>query len=492
MNYPSISEYAQALRAPEDHFGEQLKHLRLVLDGTNQPVMSSGSFAVVFKMTDGERFYALKCFTKEQAGRDEAYRQIAEELSSVQYPFLVHFDYYEAALSVATGQTDETKFPVLLMDWVDGVPLDKYIATIAHDDREARERLLHELLALMTFLLPQCFAHGDLEPDNILVQKDGRVKLLDYDGMYVPAMDGQAAREAGNPLYRPRLLQKLPFDRNIDDYAAVLILLLAAYNVHTPCNFNDLIKDDPTEFVSQFQDFMDDPFICSLLAAYRLAATQGKLKILAISVLALYNTRRRKGSQGILMDGEMMSALMKSLTGSTINGHDCVDLGLSVKWATCNVGASSPGDCGDYFAWGETSIKATYDRENSKTFERGYYDIGGNDSLDAARANWGGTWRLPTKAEMEEIVDKCTWTWTTLGGKEGYKVTGPSGRSIFLPAAGGRYGAFPYNDAYGSYWTSAPDESYNGEAYALYFNASYHYVDWRRRGSGRSVRPVSE
>lgn len=192
MNYPSISEYIQALRSPEENFGERLEHLRLVCDGNNEPVMSSGNFAVVFKMTDGERSYALKCFTKEQEGRGKAYEQIAKELRTVPSSFLVHIDYFEAELFVDSRQTTETEFPVLLMDWVDGMPLDKYVATIAHD-REARERLLYELHALMTFLLPQHFAHGDLKPDNILVQSNGRVKLLDYDGMYVGAMDGQPA-----------------------------------------------------------------------------------------------------------------------------------------------------------------------------------------------------------------------------------------------------------------------------------------------------------
>ena len=169
-------------------------------------------------------------------------------------------------------------------------------------------------------------------------------------------------------------------------------------------------------------------------------------------------------------------------------------MGLSVKWATCNVGASSPSGYGNYYAWGETSTKSTYTEENSKTYDNSSYnyDIGGNSSTDAARANWGGTWRLPTKAEFQELLDKCTWTWTTQGGHNGYRVTGPNGNSIFLPAAGYRNGSsLGYEGSNGLYWTSTPNESNSYYAYYLCFYDSYRNVDWSYRFLGRSVRPVS-
>ena len=176
-----------------------------------------------------------------------------------------------------------------------------------------------------------------------------------------------------------------------------------------------------------------------------------------------------------------------------VNDHGYVDLGLSVKWATCNVGASSPSDYGDYYAWGETSTKSSYTEENSKTYGKSMGNIGGNSSYDVARYRWGGSWRLPTKAEFQELVDKCTWTWTTQGGHNGYKVTGKNGKSIFLPAAGYRYGASPnFVGEYGNYWSSTPDESNTNRAYGLYFSSSRHNVGWDGRGNGRSVRPVVE
>ena len=182
----------------------------------------------------------------------------------------------------------------------------------------------------------------------------------------------------------------------------------------------------------------------------------------------------------------------RSTTG-TINGHQWVDLDLSVKWATCNVGASSPSDYGNYYAWGETRTKSEYMEDNSSTYGINIGDISGDSRYDAARANWGGTWRLPTQAEMQELIDKCSWTWTSQDGHNGYRVTGSNGKSIFLPAAGFRVAPF-LNLAgdYGGYWSSTPDESDAGNAYYLYFNSSVHYQIWFNRPYGQCVRPVSD
>ena len=182
----------------------------------------------------------------------------------------------------------------------------------------------------------------------------------------------------------------------------------------------------------------------------------------------------------------------KPPTGSH-NGYEWVDLGLSVKWATCNVGASSPSDYGDYYAWGETSTKSSYTEENSSTFGKSMGNIGGNSSYDVARYRWGGSWRLPTKAELEELETKCTWTWTTQGGHNGYKVTGKNGKSIFLPAAGYRYDTtLKAVGEIGSCWSSTPYESNTISAYYLNFYSSGHIVHWGNRCYGLYVRPVVE
>ena len=225
MKYPLISEYIEAIKAAEDNF-EELTTLRAVLGNDGQPVLTSGNFAVVFKMKDEEtgKLYALKCFTKEQEGREEAYHQIADALKDVDSPYFVSLRYLEKELFVDTNQTDETEFPVLLMDWVEGKTLDKYLRENL-DDKYALEMLAYRFCQLAQWLIPQPFAHGDLKPDNILVREDGTLVLVDYDGMYVPAMKGQKARELGSPDFRHPLRTEDDFDEHIDDFPLVSILL---------------------------------------------------------------------------------------------------------------------------------------------------------------------------------------------------------------------------------------------------------------------------
>lgn len=191
------------------------------------------------------------------------------------------------------------------------------------------------------------------------------------------------------------------------------------------------------------------------------------------------------------------------------NGYEYVDLGLSVKWATCNVGATKSEDYGDYFAWGETQPKSTYNWNTYKwcngsyntltkyctNSDYGTYD--GKSTLeladDAARANWGGSWRMPTKEEQDELRDNCKWERTTQNGVKGYKVTskkkGYTKNSIFLPATGYRNGSSLSSVGGGYYWSSSLNTDFPDNAYCLDFNSSS--VDWDyRRYLGRSVRPV--
>ena len=188
-----------------------------------------------------------------------------------------------------------------------------------------------------------------------------------------------------------------------------------------------------------------------------------------------------------------LAAMALSVSGQTVNGHAYVALGLSVKWATCNVGASSPEDYGDYYAWGETSTKSSYDEDNSETYGKDIDDISGTDR-DVAHVKWGGTWRMPTDDEIEELLNECMWTWTTRNGVNGYMVTSPkNGYSIFLPATGWRSGIALYHaGGYGGYWCSTPYEDSACDALILLFNNGYHLTDRDYRHDGFPVRPVSE
>ena len=197
-----------------------------------------------------------------------------------------------------------------------------------------------------------------------------------------------------------------------------------------------------------------------------------------------------------------LTAYSPSPATGTSNGYGYVDLGLSVKWATCNVGANAPEEYGDYYAWGETTTKSDYFSLNCPTFglsysslqSQGYIDSEGNltAQYDAATANWGGNWRMPTKAEQEELLNNCTWTWTTYNGVKGYNVEGPNGNSIFLPAADDRYGSsIDRAGSYGYYWSSTPGE-FSDLAYGLFFSSGGHYMYDNNRGYGLSVRSVLE
>ena len=255
MNYPLLSEYIEAIRASEDNF-EELKHLRPVLDEDGEPVMTSGNFAVVFKMKDEQtgKLHAVKCFLKEQEGRAEAYRMIAEELENANSTFLTPIKYLDKELFVDSKNSDETEFPVLLMDWVEGQTLDRYIQKYVYRYQRAEnldetteseekavellvneyelENIAYQFSCLAIWLLQQPFAHGDLKPDNIIVKEDGTLVLVDYDGMYVPAMKGQKARELGSPDFRHPLRNENDFDEHIDDFplSSILLSLLAIAN----------------------------------------------------------------------------------------------------------------------------------------------------------------------------------------------------------------------------------------------------------------------
>ena len=225
MNYPLISEYIEAIRFAEDNF-DKLSNLRPVLDSDGNPVMSSGNFAVVFKMKDiiTNRLFAVKCFIKDQEQRGEHYKLIAEELNYLHSSYFLHVQYLERELFVNTTWSDEEEFPVLVMDWVEGKPLDAYIRQHINDTYEL-QMLAYNFCKMGAWLLSQPFAHGDLKPDNILVQEDGTLVLVDYDGMYVPAMEGSEAFELGSPDFRHPLRSKKEFNEHIDDFSIATIAL---------------------------------------------------------------------------------------------------------------------------------------------------------------------------------------------------------------------------------------------------------------------------
>ena len=224
MQYPLISEYLAAIRDAKDNL-DKLSHLVPVLDKYGEPYRSSGAFAVVFKMKDEQtgKCYALKCFTEEQEGRAEAYRQIAEEFEFVDSPYITSVKYLEKEIFVDSNCEDE-EFPVLLMDWIEGETMEMYVAD-NYTDTHAMAMLCYRFCKMAVWLRSQSFAHGDIKPDNIMVRPDGTLTLVDYDGMFVPAMKGQKSPTIGTKDFSHPLRTIDDFDETIDDFALASIAL---------------------------------------------------------------------------------------------------------------------------------------------------------------------------------------------------------------------------------------------------------------------------
>ena len=284
MQYPLISEYIEAIRLAADNF-DKLSHLQPVLDGNGNPMMSSGNFAVVFKMYDPQahKDVAVKCFLKEQEGRAESYQLIAQELAYTSSSFLTPFRYLDKELFVESQSTNDEEFPVVLMDWVEGETLDRYIQSHLADPNALR-LLAFQFSRLASWLLSQPFAHGDLKPDNILVRSDGTLTLVDYDGMFVPAMEGTAARELGSPDFRHPLRTAERFNEHIDDFPlAVILLSLKALSL-SPSLWNTYGASDRLLFsAADYRDLSS----CAVLQAFPPLFTDSELtRLYALFLLA--------------------------------------------------------------------------------------------------------------------------------------------------------------------------------------------------------------
>lgn len=298
MNYPLISEYIEAIKAAEDNF-EELSYLRPVLSDDGLPVMTSGNFAVVFKMKDERngKFYAVKCFTKEQEGRSESYKLIADELEYISSNYLTPIKYFEDELFVDTNNSEKDEFPVLLMDWVEGKTLDVFIKENINN-QYALEMVAYQFGKMASWLLTQSFAHGDLKPDNIIIKDDGTLVLVDYDGMYVPAMKGQKAREIGSPGFRHPSRTKDVFDEHVDDFSIATISLALKAIALKPSLWNEYGSNDRllfkaedfsdlsrSECIAALQALMNDPEFCTLYGIFMIAWAKNDLSQISFRLL---------------------------------------------------------------------------------------------------------------------------------------------------------------------------------------------------------------
>ena len=229
MQYPQLTEYTNAIINAADNF-DKLSNLRPVMDNRGEPSRNIGGFAVVFKMQDKDtgRMYAIKCFHEEQIGRNEAYNAISQTLRNIKSPYLMEVNYLPKELFVDTAVSDETEFPVLMMDWIDGVTMDTFIQA-HYRDKLVMKRLYEKFCDLALWIRTQQFAHGDIKPDNIMIKNDGSLILVDYDGMFVPSMAGSLSPTLGTKGFSHPLRTNKDFNNDIDDFtlANISISLLA-------------------------------------------------------------------------------------------------------------------------------------------------------------------------------------------------------------------------------------------------------------------------
>ena len=289
MQYPLISEYVKAIQDAGDNL-EQLAHLTPVLDDHGEPYRSSGAFAVVFKMLDKStgKYYALKCFTEEQQGRAEAYRQIADELDLLDSPYITSVKYMEKELFV-DSQCEEDEFPVLWMAWVDGETMEAYIAA-NYRNQSAMLMLSYRFGKMAAWLRTQSFSHGDIKPDNIIVRPDGSLTLVDYDGMFVPSMKGSQSPTIGTRDFSHPLRTVDDFDETIDDFSLASIALslkaismkstlLDIYGASDRLLFseNDYRNPSNSKVISALQELMCDKDFCTLYSLFMLALARKEL-----------------------------------------------------------------------------------------------------------------------------------------------------------------------------------------------------------------------
>ena len=297
MQYPLISEYVRAIQDASNNLDE-LAHLVPVQDDHGEPYRSSGAFAVVFKMKDEQtgKCYALKCFTEEQEGRAEAYLQIADELEFVDSSYITSVKYLDKEIFVDSS-CEEDEFPVLLMDWIDGETMENYIAE-NYQDNYAMAMLCYRFCKMVAWLRFQPFAHGDIKPDNIMVRPDGNLTLVDYDGMFVPAMKGQKSPTIGTKDFSHPLRTVDDFNETIDDFAlASIALSLKAISLKPSLldeygaadrllfsaeDYRDLSK---SKVLAALQELMNDEEVNTLLSLFLLAKTKKNLVMCSFRLL---------------------------------------------------------------------------------------------------------------------------------------------------------------------------------------------------------------
>ena len=392
-----------------------------------------------------------------------------------------------------------------VMDYIEGESLGDMVNRRGAIPEAEAVSYIKEVAGALAYIHSKSINHLDIKPGNVMLRhEDHRLLLIDFgvSKQYdAETFEGTTTTPVGishgyspTEQYRRNGVQSFSPQSDVYALAATLYKLLTGV---TPPEAIE-VQDEGLPLDSLTSKHVSNATIEAIVKAMK-SRTQRTQSVEAF--IADLN----EPVEATVVAESVPKEEPNPATG-TENGHEWVDLGLSVKWATKNVGATSPGDYGDYYAWGETSAKSNYDwiscfdcldgtGDSWRTYKLdGRTEITPTSGHDTARENWGGTWRMPTDVELEELCKKCKWTWTYKGAHKGYTVTGPNGNSIFLPAAGYRNagGGTYFEGSYGIYRSSTLSSSFSQNARYLYFNSAIHDVFSSSRSNGQSVRPVTD
>ena len=437
----------------------------------------------------------------------------AKSLFRLKHPGIVH----------VSDVFEENGTVYYVMDYIDGRSLQDIVASEGFLPESRAVKYIRQVADALGYVHSNNRLHLDIKPGNIMVDSTDNAILIDFGASkqydeengentstllgrtpgyappeqmannivtFLPATD---IYSLGATLYK--LLTGLtPLDGSLRIAGEQLRPLPSETTAHTckavECSM-ELNKNFRPQSVREFLDILgDEPEQAnSASSLYEQSGLQDRPQD---SHEVKSKTKSSRLIAAICVIVGVAVALPFLIVPLSNGGHEWVDLGLSVKWATCNIGASASTDYGDYFVMGETKPISAADR--TVTVRLRYLDdISGNTTYDAAQANWGGHWRMPTEEEFNELKTKCKWTWGRQDGHSGYKVTGPNGNSIFLPAAGwcdesdiNRIGNF------GAYWSSSLEDKGSSSAYGLFFTSESVYVYLYPNYTGRTIRPVRD
>ena len=508
--------------------------------------ISSGGFGCTYEATHTlfEETVAIKeFFVKDFCNRDETTAHVtvatqgkqtlvdklkrkfieeAKMLYRMQHPGIVH----------VSDVFEENGTAYFVMDYIDGPSLNDMVKNSNALSEERAVRYIRQVAEALKFVHSKDRLHLDVKPGNIMVNSADNAILIDFGASkQYDEVDGENTSTllGKTPGYAP--LEQMgndvvTFMPATDIYAlgATLYKLLTGV---TPLSATLLASGEELDSLPDTVSEATRNAVAAAMSVNKRKRPQAIDEFLAMlpqgklegdtHIHANVKTTRNVDEETRISDeetiiiGEEKDATPtdeKKLSHGTCNGHEWVDLGLSVKWATCNIGANNSEEAGDYFAWGEIYAKEEYSAKNYKhvIYSTGDFFafkqrkmlriecVNHDSSRDAAFANWGEPWGMPTKAELEELCNLCVWKWKTRHGVNGYEVKGLNGNSIFLPAVGFVQGKqSSCRGEYGYLWSSYGNMECMEEAFGVGFMSNgYYSIGKYNRYYGLPIRPVTE